>query len=197
MEHATIEKEYKAPSFSPTELVELFPDALPIIKKNLRQWRKIRKESEPLYSEILDLLMEEIYATPKALYNDPLYTQERALAWATRNFYERPIGILDGHVKRLSHLESLYQYKGSASAGTIDDKAIETARSIPIGNFIEINRAHFSVCIFHSEKTPSCKIFSDNKFRCFGCGKNGDVIDIIMKMKGIEFIDAVKFLLKR
>jgi len=36
-------------------------------------------------------------------------------------------------------------------------------------------------CPFHDDGTPSMKIYTlTNTFHCFGCGKNGDVIDFIM-----------------
>lgn len=35
-----------------------------------------------------------------------------------------------------------------------------------------------------------------NRFRCFGCGKGGDVIAFVEEYKGLDFRDAVKFLLE-
>ena len=40
------------------------------------------------------------------------------------------------------------------------------------------------LCPFHSEKTPSCTIYSDTQsFYCFGCGAGGDVISFIKKIE--------------
>ena len=36
-------------------------------------------------------------------------------------------------------------------------------------------------CPFHSESTPSMKL-NDNYYYCFGCGANGDVIDLTAKL---------------
>ena len=38
-------------------------------------------------------------------------------------------------------------------------------------------RTYVCCCPFHSEKTPSCHIWTDDPhFYCFGCGSGGDVI---------------------
>lgn len=52
-----------------------------------------------------------------------------------------------------------------------------------------------SLCVLHEEKTPSMEINTDkNTFCCYGCGKSGSVIDLVMHGKGIEFKEAVDFL---
>lgn len=53
---------------------------------------------------------------------------------------------------------------------------------------------HCGLCPFHNEKTPSFYIFSDNHFKCFGCGEHGDCIDFIQKLHGLSFQDALKHL---
>ena len=50
------------------------------------------------------------------------------------------------------------------------------------------------LCPFHNEKTPSFYIFSDNHFKCFGCGEHGDAIDFVQKLYGLSFQDALKHL---
>ncbi|MEZ7762013.1 CHC2 zinc finger domain-containing protein [Prevotella nigrescens] len=52
-------------------------------------------------------------------------------------------------------------------------------------------------CVFHNEKTPSLYLdLSLNRYKCFGCGKGGDIINFVQELKGLDFVDAVKFLLK-
>lgn len=54
------------------------------------------------------------------------------------------------------------------------------------------------LCPFHSEKTPSCTIYTDNgSFYCFGCGAGGDVITFVMKIENLDYIEAVRFLAQR
>ena len=53
---------------------------------------------------------------------------------------------------------------------------------------------HVGLCPFHNEKTPSFYIFSDNHYKCFGCGAHGDCIDFVQKLHGLSFKDALKHL---
>ena len=53
-------------------------------------------------------------------------------------------------------------------------------------------------CVFHQEKTPSLMLDSTlNRYKCFGCGKSGDVITFVEDLKGLDFADAVRFLIQR
>ncbi len=53
-------------------------------------------------------------------------------------------------------------------------------------------------CVFHSEKNPSLVLDTSlNMYKCFGCGKGGDVIRFVEDFKGMGFVDAVKFLLRQ
>lgn len=46
-------------------------------------------------------------------------------------------------------------------------------------------------CPFHMEDTPSFFIFKE-RFKCFGCGESGDVIDFVQKYYNIDFLQAIK-----
>lgn len=52
------------------------------------------------------------------------------------------------------------------------------------------NRSGFIKCPFHSEKTPSLHI-KGNRFKCYGCGKSGSIIDFVMLLFGISFTQAI------
>lgn len=46
--------------------------------------------------------------------------------------------------------------------------------------------AIYILCPFHREKTPSFRIWSDSaRFKCFGCGRIGDLGDFLQKMVGV------------
>ena len=65
-------------------------------------------------------------------------------------------------------------------------------------NLIRRGRNYVCSCPFHSEKTPSCTIFTDTQsFYCFGCGAGGDVITFVMKAENLDFQEAVKLLAQR
>ena len=54
------------------------------------------------------------------------------------------------------------------------------------------------LCPFHQEKTPSFSANSQkNVFNCFGCGESGDTISYIQKIRGLDFVGAVKYLAER
>ncbi|MBS5788308.1 MAG: DNA primase [Clostridioides difficile] len=51
------------------------------------------------------------------------------------------------------------------------------------------------LCPFHGEKTPSFHINTSKQiYKCFGCGEGGDVINFVMKMENLDFMDSVKLL---
>lgn len=53
-------------------------------------------------------------------------------------------------------------------------------------------------CPFHSEKTPSFFVNpSIQRYRCFGCGANGDVLDFLQNFEGVTFYEALKTLADR
>jgi len=70
-----------------------------------------------------------------------------------------------------------------------------------IASYVQLKSAGPSYkarCPFHNEKTPSFNVSRDKQiYKCFGCGEGGDVLNFIMKIENLEFIDAVKFLAER
>lgn len=54
------------------------------------------------------------------------------------------------------------------------------------------------LCPFHGEKTPSFNVNpARGIFHCFGCGAGGNVVTFVMRMEGVSFPAAVRFLAKR
>lgn len=53
-------------------------------------------------------------------------------------------------------------------------------------------------CPFHTENTPSFTVSGDKQlYHCFGCGVGGNVINFIMDIENLSFVDALKFLANR
>ena len=67
-----------------------------------------------------------------------------------------------------------------------------------IGNYIEVKSSGSSykaLCPFHNEKTPSFMINREKQiYKCFGCGEGGDVLQFVMKMENLDFIETLKLL---
>ena len=54
------------------------------------------------------------------------------------------------------------------------------------------------LCPFHSEKTPSFSVHAGLQiFKCFGCGKGGDVFNFVMETQGLTFYEALRSLAER
>ncbi len=52
-----------------------------------------------------------------------------------------------------------------------------------------------SLCPFHKDKNPSFSLYGDSsdlRFKCFGCGKQGDVIDFLKEYEGLDTAGAIR-----
>ena len=67
-----------------------------------------------------------------------------------------------------------------------------------ISSYIRLDKKggkHWGCCPFHNEKTPSFCVNADGQYyHCFGCGVSGNVINFVMEMESVSFVDAVKIL---
>ncbi|MCL2505295.1 MAG: DNA primase [Alphaproteobacteria bacterium] len=60
---------------------------------------------------------------------------------------------------------------------------------------VRAGREYKSCCPFHEEKTPSFYVNDEKKFyHCFGCGAHGDIVGWTMRVKNLNFIEAVESL---
>ncbi|MCK5835253.1 MAG: DNA primase, partial [Lentisphaeria bacterium] len=64
-----------------------------------------------------------------------------------------------------------------------------------IGSYIDLKKAgsgHKGLCPFHNEKSPSFNVSAQNQFfHCFGCGESGSVFNFLMKIEGLQFMEAL------
>lgn len=73
-----------------------------------------------------------------------------------------------------------------------DIKSTLTMQEVVESYGLEINRGGFTACPFHAEKTPSLKIYPEDRgFYCFGCREGGDVIKFVQHYFDIDFKAAI------
>ncbi len=67
-----------------------------------------------------------------------------------------------------------------------------------IGEHVSLKKAgrHWKgLCPFHNEKSPSFTVSPELQlYKCFGCGKSGDVFTFLEEYEGLDFPDALKIL---
>jgi len=83
----------------------------------------------------------------------------------------------------ISH-ESIIKLKELCKLTDVVDKYVKTKRS---------GSDYVACCPFHNEKTPSFKIPTSNNFyKCFGCGKSGDVFSFVSEIENCTFTESVE-----
>lgn len=106
---------------------------------------------------------------------------------------------LDELQNKLTKLQKQLHYLSSPT--TKNDIPIEELKKIPIETVLpqglikeysQNNRTKYK-CPLHNEKTASFVIYKDtNSFHCFGCGKGGSIIDLVMYLEKIPLAEAIK-----
>ncbi len=80
----------------------------------------------------------------------------------------------------------LYDIEALKARHPLEDVASRYLRLRPSGARL------VALCPFHLEKTPSFTIDPRRQtYRCWGCGRSGDVIDFLEETEGLDFVDAV------
>lgn len=123
---------------------------------------------------------------------------------------EWTVGNIHLHVNYLkateasrSYLHTIKRIDGRRkhfSKDNITEAMIDRAREYPIKDLWAelVNtpiRNGMVKCCFHEDSTASMSLRKHNRYHCFGCDERGDVIDLYMKINGVNFIQAVKKLI--
>ena len=72
-------------------------------------------------------------------------------------------------------------------------KGLVTAREAAEHYGLTVNSRGMALCPFHDDHNPSMKL--DERFHCFGCGEDGDVIDFTAKFFNLTLKEAAEKLL--
>ena len=83
----------------------------------------------------------------------------------------------------------------------LDDLRSRTSLEEVVSEYVPLKqkgRRYWGCCPFHNEKTASFSVDSEAQlYYCFGCHKGGTVINFVMEMERMEFMDAVRLLADR
>ena len=82
------------------------------------------------------------------------------------------------------------------------DRILAAANLVDIvGEYVTLRRKgvnYEACCPFHNEKTPSFKVSpARGIYKCFGCGKTGNVVRFIMDSESVSYPEALKMLAKK
>lgn len=60
------------------------------------------------------------------------------------------------------------------------------------------SRDYVGLCPFHKEKSPSFHVNREKQvFHCFGCGAGGGLMQFVMRIEGLDFVESLKLLADR
>ena len=70
-----------------------------------------------------------------------------------------------------------------------------------IGDFLTLKKRganYWACCPFHGEKTPSFSVSpAKGIYKCFGCGKAGNVVSFVMAHESMTYVEALKYLARK
>lgn len=84
----------------------------------------------------------------------------------------------------------------------IIDRILDNADIVQvISEFVTLRKRgvnYIGLCPFHNEKTPSFSVSPAKRiFKCFSCGKAGNVIHFLMEHEQMSYVEAIKWLGKK
>ena len=111
----------------------------------------------------------------------------------------KPKQEIEKRMKRNAFLvASLERPQRLSKTSGVTEQDILMAKEVPIDTMVDVNRGGFAICLLHKEKTASLKVYDKtNTWHCFGCNASGDSIDLVQKLRDLEFIEAVKILINK
>lgn len=174
------------------EVVEAFGlDSIEIFKKKERE---ILDELMPVYDRI-DYI------------NNSTHTQEikdLSVLFLTSSLSHRDKALIES-LKHMRKVVKMTRLMGIGGRRSKEQKfavlPTEEARNILLLDIYGFEKLKFkrngftALCPFHTENTPSFSV-KGNRYKCFGCEKSGDTIQFVMDLYKMNFVDAVKWLLK-
>jgi len=165
------------------ELIQIFPEAREFLRDLAN--RKLAR-----FEYLRNLITESLRKIKES-------KQEKFEKWfktkIIRVWFGQEYNKLSKEIKKLIFL---LKEKKEIKNDQISDYDIVRARQHSIEEFVPLVRGDFALCPLTKERHPSFHVFGENKekFCCFSCGEKGDVLDLVQRLKGFNFPEAVKFL---
>jgi predicted molibdopterin-dependent oxidoreductase YjgC len=191
----------------PSSIPQLCRDAARlyyVCKKHAGHHKTGRKLSVTGRSALIDRLIEVTFNTKDHLEG---CIEEGSLVGVVyfKGKLDSEIETLDKFEKNLKYISQHKQNKQEgkpANPDRITDADIERAKETPILSLIEQDmqlrksgKDYMGTCPLHQDKSPSFSVSVEkNIFYCFSCREGGGPIDYLIKIKGYEFIEAVRLL---
>jgi len=146
----------------------------------LEKWNnryKVPKgESKTFYKNLLKETQEKIY-----------YFLEKGREFLDIvDWYEI---LREPYIEKKKKIKNLLEYHNDFG----DNNNLAKAKEYPIENLLDFDGGGFIKCLWHEEKTGSCKLYKNsNIVYCFGgCGKK-DSIDVYMQLHNVTLSEAIK-----
>ena len=195
---ADIEKQWRNSQykFTSRELLKIFPAMKEIIPEKIKELEEERKEFVKIIRENLRFIKEQIIDEfSKYFWREWIKYSQVSL-----------VADIDKQLSRFHQLQNIFQKKSDCkkSKFNVSDEDVRRAREISIVDialpYVEhvrkIGENYIGLCPFHKENNPSFYIYSaSNHYYCYGCGAHGDLINLIMELRGFSFVEAVRFLI--
>jgi len=154
-----------------------------IDKDKCKLTKKRRGEIIKIYNERVNKMMEE-GQDKRSKYESDGYCQP----------------YIDYHLKLINAHRKIINMKKPKPGESLENIKIniDAAKEVSMERFIQFNYSGFANCIWHDERTPSMHYYSDdNKVKCFGCDRSGDVIDVVQQLNSVDFKEAVNIILNK
>jgi hypothetical protein len=152
--------------------------------------------------KITELQEEEEFFNTETdyLYKDYLRNMDKDMDW----FYKMKIEKSKSAANKITKSLTGWQIKMKIIAGELDIRRVgpdlNQLKLVPISNFLAEpkirghNTLHY-LAPWRSETHPSLVVYTkDNRWWDFGEGSGGSVIDLVMRIEGLDFKQALKYL---
>lgn len=187
-------------NYSFRELMQIFPEAITAARRGLKARLKTYKEKLRKVGDYEQDYYDNVISQAPWQEREALQEQSNKDFEEVRKKWTSKIKTI---MFNLSHLDELQGKIQPKKMGGATEEEIARAKEISILNFYDGKlQKHgdkaVGICPFHNERTGSFHVYlSQNTWWCYGCQAGGSVVDFIMRMHNIDFLQAVKQLIKK